>query len=204
MTAAVSSILAVTNLREFFHERMQVALTRRNVRVAEHTEHYIVNVLASSGHVESAGAASQLGRPLALLLAEACEAATAQERDGRLQRLGDAALFTAGLFSRSFERKLVDVDYHIAMGARAYSTLSQTHAGGASRRAALVSVFGELAEKFQRVVDVLNDIAEASHPPTQQDLMRQYEIYLKTGSPRALEILQQLGVQPTQMAGTRQ
>jgi len=36
----------------------------------------------------------------------------------RLQRLGDVSLFIAGFFARSFARKLIDIDYHIAMGQR--------------------------------------------------------------------------------------
>ena len=42
------------------------------------------------------------------------------------QRLGDVSLFIAGFFARSFARKLIDVDYHIAMGGNAYSSLADT------------------------------------------------------------------------------
>ena len=49
------------------------------------------------------------------------------------------------------------------------------HAGeGAS------AVFGELAAKFQRFVDAVNDVSEMSHQHDQRDESRQYEIWLKT------------------------
>ena len=63
------------------------------------------------------------------MLSDALEAPTAQERERGLQRLGDVSLFMAGFFAHSFARKLIDIDYHIAMGGRAYGTL----AGGLAR-----------------------------------------------------------------------
>jgi hypothetical protein len=57
-------------------------------------------------------------------------------------------------------------------------------------------VFAELADKFQRLVDTLNDVSEMAHRHDEQDVLRQYEIWLKTGSPRAYGILRGLGVEP--------
>jgi hypothetical protein len=109
--------------------------------------------------------------------------------------MGDVSLFMAGFFAHSFARKLVDVDYHIAMGGRAYSCLSDSMRGRA-RGGVLAAVFAELAAKFQRLVDVLNDVAEMARPSTDQDVLRLYEIWLKTGSPRAQTLLSQMGVVP--------
>ena len=57
-------------------------------------------------------------------------------------------------------------------------------------------MFRELAAKFQRMVDALNELAETSYEHSDRDVMRLYEIYLKTGSPRARNLLLRLGVQP--------
>ncbi len=65
-------------------------------------------------------------RPLAHMLADALEAPSASARQRGLQRLGDVSLFIAGFFARSFARKLIDIDYHIAMGGNAYSSLADT------------------------------------------------------------------------------
>ena len=51
-------------------------------------------------------------------------APTVAERERGLQRLGDVSLFVAGFFAHSFARKLIDIDYHIAMGGQAYGTLA--------------------------------------------------------------------------------
>ncbi|MBV8740465.1 MAG: hypothetical protein JOZ12_01705, partial [Sinobacteraceae bacterium] len=125
---------------------------------------------------------------------------SAGDRNRGLQRLGDVSLFIAGFFARSFARKLIDVDYHIAMGGRAYATLGETLSRGRSR--VLGNVFAELAQKFQPMVDALNAVSESSYTHTDKDILRLYEIWLKTGSRRCYDILKRLGVEPTAAGGT--
>ncbi|HEU4487227.1 MAG TPA: hypothetical protein VFR96_17215 [Povalibacter sp.] len=196
------SLVAVTNLREFFHDSMQTALRQQHVAVDDHTEHYVVNVLTTFARSEELYERTPEGvrlRPLAHMLAEASEAKSPQQRDGALRRLGDVSLFIAGFFAQSFARKLVDVDYHIAMGGRAYGTLAE-NMRSTMRGQAVATVFLELAQKFQRLVDVLNDVAEMSYTHSDKDILRQYEIWMKTGSPRAYGILKRLGVEPVPVA----
>jgi hypothetical protein len=192
------SLVAVANLREFFHESMQSALRKQNVAVDDHTEHYVVNVLTVFARSEQLYEATPEGvrlKPLAHMLAEASAAATPQQRDAALRRLGDVSLFIAGFFAHSFARKLVDVDYHIAMGGRAYGALAES-TRGTLRGQAFSAVFLELAQKFQRLVDVLNEVAETAYTHSDKDILRLYELWLKTGSPRAYSILRKLGVAP--------
>jgi len=110
-------------------------------------------------------------------------------------RLGDVSLFVAGFLSYGFARRLVDIDYHIAMGGRAYGTLADTCVHGPRGRA-LSGVFAELAAKFQRLVDALNDVSEMSWRNSDRDTLRLYEVWLKTGSPRAHALLRDKGVGP--------
>jgi hypothetical protein len=193
-----SSTIAVMDLREFFHDSVQNALRHQHVAVEDQTEHYLVNVLTtfarSDAFYEQTNTGTQL-KPLALMLAEAADAPSAEQQRQLLQRMGDVSLFMAGFFAHSFARKLVDIDYHVAMGGRAYSCLAESMRGR-MRSAALAAVFAELAAKFQRLVDVLNDVADMARPTTDRDLLRLYEIWLKTGSPRARKLLGELGVVP--------
>jgi hypothetical protein len=191
----------VRNLREFFRDSVHAALERQNVGVEDHTEHYVVNLLTMFARSEALFEATADGprlKPLAMMLADAGSAASREERWRALQRVGDVSLFVAGFFAQSFARRLVDVDYHVAMGGHAYGTLADTCGSGARGRA-LASVFAELAEKFQRLVDALNDVSEMAHRHDQRDVLRQYELWLKTGSPRARAILAKLGVDPVRV-----
>jgi hypothetical protein len=195
---ATKPLVAVTNLREFFHDSVQTALRKQRVDVDDHTEHYVVNVLTMFARSEELYESTPEGvriKPLARMLADASEASSAQQRDETLRRLGDVSLFVAGFFAQSFARKLIDIDYHIAMGGRAYGTLAD-NLRGSIRGQAFATVFLELAQKFQRLVDVLNEVAEMAHTHTDKDILRLYEIWMKTGSPRAFAILQRLGVAP--------
>ena len=195
---AIKPLVAVTNLREFFHDSVQTALRKQHVAVDDHTEHYVVNVLTmfarSDELYEQTSEGTRL-KPLAHMLAAAAEAPTPQLRDQALRRLGDVSLFIAGFFAQSFARKLVDIDYHIAMGGRAYGTLAETMRN-TMRGQAYAAVFLELAQKFQRLVDVLNDVAEMAYEHSDKDILRLYEIWMKTGSPRAFSLLRRLGVEP--------
>src|ERR1043165_172955 len=191
---ATKPLVAVTNLREFFHDSVQAALRKQRVDVDDHTEHYVVNILTMFARSEELYESTPEGirlKPLAHMLAEASEASSPQQRDDSLRRLGDVSLFIAGFFAQSFARKLIDIDYHIAMGGRAYGTLAD-NLRGSMRGQAFAAVFLELAQKFQRLVDVLNEGAEMAHTHTAKDILRLYEIWIKTGSPRAFAILQRL------------
>lgn len=192
------SLVAVANLREFFHDSVQTALRKQRVDVDDHTEHYVVNVLTMFARSEQLYDNTPEGvrlRPLAHMLADAAEASSPQQRDDALRRLGDVSLFIAGFFAQSFARKLIDIDYHIAMGGRAYGTLAE-NLRGTLRGQAVATVFLELAQKFQRLVDVLNEVAEMAYTHSDKDILRLYEIWLKTGSPRAYAILRRIGVAP--------
>jgi hypothetical protein len=201
MPDASTKVLAVANLREFFKDELHGALAKQRLEVEDQTEHYVVNVLTLFARSEALYERTPDGtrlKPLVVMLSEALEAPTSEDRNRGLQRLGDVSLFIAGFFSRGFARKLIDIDYHIAMGGRAYGTLADTLARGRGR--VLGQVFAELAEKFQPMVDALNEISETSHTHSDEDILRLYEIWLKTGSRRSYEILKKLGVDPTASA----
>jgi hypothetical protein len=199
----MSRVVPVANLREFFKDTLHGALVKQHVAVEDQTEHYVVNLLTlfarSEALYESTPEGTRL-KPLAVMLGEALEAPRAAERQRALQRLGDVSLFIAGFFAGSFAAKLIDIDYHIAMGGQAYGTLAQTVAGARGR--ALAAVFAELSHKFQPMVDALNEVSETSYAHSARDILRLYEIWLKTGSARCHALLERLGVHPTRAGAT--
>ena len=81
------------------------------------------------------------------------------------------------------------------MGGNAYGSLSE-EIRGTFRGRALASVYKELARKFQIVVDVLNEVRDSARQSSDIDLLRTYEVWLRTGSKRAAELLKQNGVIP--------
>lgn len=200
---ASKRVLPVTNLREFFKDALHGALEKRHLAVEDQTEHYVVNLLTLFSRSEELYETTTEGRrlkPLVVMLSEALEARSEGDRNRGLQRLGDVSLFVAGFFAQSFARKLIDIDYHIAMGGRAYGALAEAMSRGKGR--VLGQVFGELASNFQPMVDALNEVSETSYRHSDKDILRLYEVWLKTGSKRCYEILKRLGVEPTPAGGT--
>jgi hypothetical protein len=189
------TIQPVASLKEFFRDALHDALSHQHVAVEGETEHYVVNVLTlfsdadalyerHSQHKETRPIDSRTRlKPLAMMLGEALEAPTREARFRGLQRLGDVSLFIAGFFSAGFARKLVDVDYHIAMGGHAYSALAESCPPARART--MRQVFAELAAKFQPMVDALNEISETAYQHSDQDRLRLYELWVKTGSERS-------------------
>ena len=162
--------LDARSLREFFRDSVHDALERQHVGVDTHTEHYVVNLLTMFSRSEALFEQTPEGvrlRPLALMLAEAAAATSAEQRSRTLQRLGDVSLFVAGFFAHSFARRLVDIDYHIAMGGRAYGSLAGS-CGHGSRARALAAVFAELAAEVpaagRRAQRGQRDVAHAQRP----------------------------------------
>ncbi len=200
-----SSLVTSTNVFEYFHAQVETTLHNQRVQVADHTATYLVNLLAGFADPRKLFSTTPEGLDLKLLAfqyADAVNAEGAQQRNYALKRLGDMALFIAGVFSGSLNRKLVDVDYYIAMGCAGYREL---HHYLSARLAGAHSVdpFGELAAKFGALVDVLAEIADESHLGSNNDILRLYEIWLRTGSPHALKKLQRLGLQPSVASTSR-
>jgi hypothetical protein len=197
------SLVAVSSLREFFRDAFHAATERQKLEIEEQSEQYVVNLLTMFSRADALYEKTPEGlriRPLAHMLAEALDAPSAAARQRALQRLGDVSLFIAGFFARSFARKLIDIDYHIAMGGNAYGSLADSMQRSASGRA-IGAIYAELAQKFQRLVDALNEVSEMSYVHSDADILRLYEIWMKTGSARAHELLNRLGVRPVRQGG---
>ena len=204
-TMSPGSLVAVSSLREFFRDAFHAASEHQRLEIDEQAEQYVVNLLTSFSRAEALYERTPEGlriKPLAHMLNDALEAPTAHARQRSLQRLGDVSLFIAGFFARSFARRLVDIDYHIAMGGNAYSSLADTMQRSTSGRG-IAAIYAQLAQKFQRLVDALNEVSDMSYQYTDADILRLYEIWMKTGSARAHGLLNKLGVQPVKQGATR-
>jgi len=197
------TLVAVSSLREFFRDAFHEASEHQHLDIDEQAEQYVVNLLTMFSRADALYEKTPEGlriKPLAHMLAEALEAPSASGRQRALQRLGDVSLFIAGFFARSFARKMIDIDYHIAMGGNAYSSLADTMQRTPAGRT-IAGTYAQLAQKFQPLVDALNEVSEMSYVHTDADILRLYEIWMKTGSRRAHGLLSRLGVQPVKQRG---
>jgi len=173
---------------EFFKELVDGALAHQRLAANELTAFYVVQLLASFVERPSAGGEDEHA-PLALRLGQALEAGGMRQRT-TLKHIGDMSLFVSGFFSDSPNRKVVDVDYYVSIGGCAYNALSRFETDTFS------PVFAELAEKFVGFVDVLSEVSARTSCSSNGDVLRLYEKWLKTGSPRSGQLLIERGVVP--------
>ena len=179
---------------EYFKELVESSLSRQHVQAGDLTAYYLVNLLCQYVRLDATFHAEH-GEPLAVRLARALQTAGIEQRT-RLRSLGDFSLFTAGFFSDSFRRRHVDVDYYVSMGEYAYGSLSRAED-------ALREVFEELARKFVGFSDVLADISDRHGLTSNNDVLRLYEKWLRTGSGRDSQRLIERGILPNSSVGKR-
>ncbi len=194
MADEANPILSSESVRDFFRDLLSSAIANQRAQVQPATEIYLINLLAEYLASEALYVREEDGslgqKPLAFLLKEALEE-PGPGRVHKLRKLGDTSLFVSGFFPESFARRsnLVDVDYYIAMGGRAYDAVG-AHAARHGER----TLWDELSEKFALLVDLLNEVSERTVASTNAGLMRLYERWVKTGSSRLQGLLQKQGV----------
>jgi hypothetical protein len=189
-TAMPEPLLRPESPTEFFRDRVEAAMRRQRVEVGELTSFYVVNLLAGFVHQR----ASRGDEALGIRFIRALQSGGAAQRKD-LRHVGDTSLFISGFFSDSLNRRLIDIDYYIQLGERAYGSLAQTGD-------AFGDVFDELSTKFPALVDVLTEVSEQSALTTNADLLREYERWVLTRSKRSGAKLASRGILPV-APGTR-
>ena len=182
---------------EYFKGLVEEALERQRLRATELTSYYLVDLLCRFMRPDRRiPFYDDTSEPLALRLAKALESGGMEQR-ARLRNLGDFSLFTSGFFSDSLRRRVVDVDYYVSMGEYAYGSLSRRD------KDAFGQVFSELSRRFVAYMDVLADVSERTGATRGTDVLRLYERWLRTGSPRDGQRLADHGLPPNSSIGNK-
>lgn len=181
---------------EYFAGMVDGAVDELKVEASDHAKFYLVRLLNHFLYSENLFEKNNEGRisekqPLALLLGEAIESQDPAVKGRKLQELGDFSLYVAGFFSESLTRKLVDIDYYIGMGSRAYIELSHL-----AIRQSNPDLYEELGIKFSAFVDVLGQVSDETKAQTSNpgSILRIYDLWQRTGSKRLEKKLIELGI----------
>jgi hypothetical protein len=182
---------------EYFKGLIESALSRQHLRATELTSYYLVDLLCRFMRPDQRMPFNDdPDQPLALRLSRALESGGMEQR-ARLRNLGDFSLFMSGFFSDSFRRRSVDVDYYVSMGEYAYASLSRRE------QDAFGEVFADLSRKFVPYTDILADVSERTGYTSSLDVLRLYEKWLRTGSPRDGQRLADRGLAPNASIGMK-
>jgi hypothetical protein len=194
MNAPAKGIVINGSVAGYFKEQLDGLCKTRRVDLSDGAGFYVVNLLSDFAQADKLFLPSEDARsrelvPLAELLARASDA-VGDERVKLLKHLADSSLYIGGFFQESLENRNVDLGYYVSMGGGAYSELS-----GTARRDQ-GPVYRELAEKFEKLVDMLAEMAMLNVGLAQsaRSILRAYEKWMHTGSARLGAALRRQGV----------
>lgn len=179
---------------QHFTEVLQEACKERKVKPFPLLETYLVHLLKhylDSKNLFTPFQQDGLEKPpqtLAEMYLVAMNSEAPKNREV-MKILADRTLYMSGFFGDSLHRKIVDVDYYTDIGSAAYSNLAVW-----TKEDTVATIYKTISARFVDYVDVLNYISEKSSVQTDQNVLRLYERYIKTGSELAREKLTELGI----------
>ncbi len=187
---------------DYFRELVTKALENQRLSTFPEAEFYLVNLLNQfmtadrlywRGPKGAVPKGAVKDESLVAMLKKALEQPEPQAQSALFRHMGDVSLYVAGFFQDSLNRKLVDVDYYIDMGGTAYRQVAAR-----SDEEILKTLYGELAEKFGSFVDILAEVSDQTAHRSERDLLRTYELWVRTRSERAAKALQEAGILPNE------
>lgn len=114
-----------------------------------------------------------------------------------LKAVGDLCLIYSGFFPDKLNRKLVDIDYFIKLGQlsflalyRIYSTMNSV--------SDLKNLYLEVSKEFLKIVTVMLEIARKFKLLNEDNLLKVYERWQKTGISVLYNILRERNIIPVQ------
>lgn len=190
-----SSLSLLVSSEEYFTEMVSLALVERKVEAPAPVKNYLVNLLQfylDTKNLFDEESIDETGKKKPQTLAELFLVAHQSEYSLKvelLKKLADRALYISGFFSDSLQRKIVDVDYYVDMGGSAYASLA--HCTKEDSRAHIYHIF---SKRFSDFVDVLSVLSQKSQLQSNQNILRLYDRYHKTGSELDREKLIEMGL----------
>ena len=96
-----------------------------------------------------------------------------------LQEVGDKCLLFSGLFPDMADKRMVKVSYFVNLGQSSYANLSKSSN----------DLYGLLANQFVSLMDILQSMRQYSEQHPDLLPIQAYDLWMETGSKRALSIL---------------
>ena len=191
-----TSIVEGSHIQEFFMQEIKKASVHIGIRLSDLIEFYIVSLLTNFEKTESLFIHREdhfEEEPLALMLARAIDGDIATQIK-ELKKIGDTALYTTGFFSEHIVNKAVKLSYYVDMGSNAYSLLSEKFAGNKT----FEELYNDLASQFVDIAHIIGEISIPENVASNIDLLKLYELYLRSGDEKLRTILLKEGIITTE------
>lgn len=188
------SLQLVLSPRQHFEELIEAGFSRLKIQAYPSVRTYLVDMMEFYLDTRNLfpEPRDETGQPRPTTMAEIwlqADSLAPAERIESLKQLADRALYVSGFFSDSLHRKIVDIDYYADMGGAAYARLASCVSQDTSAQ-----VFRTFSNRFAEFADVLAFASQKSMVQTDEDVLRLYDRYLRTGSEIARDRLSEIGV----------
>ena len=184
----------IHELDGFLYDQVAAAEKKLRIDLSPHSKIYILDLLKRLARSDDLFAGLESDRPLAAIMLEAMHK-NIFERIRDLRLIGDLSLVFSGLYPEHLTRRLVDVDYFIALGRRSYGLLSETCREYRSRRE-LAVLYLQLVSEFVCLTGILTEMAGSMRFLDEQDAGKAARRWRHTRVRKYLEILTRHKVVP--------
>ncbi len=179
---------------QHFTEVLQEACKKRKIKSFPLMETYLVHLLKhylNSKNLFTPFQNDSTEKPPDTLAEMYLSAMNAEPPKNReiMKILADRTLYLSGFFGDSLHKKTIDIDYYADIGSAAYQNLATW-----TKEDTVAAIYKTFASRFFDYVEVLSYISEKSSIQTDQNVLRLYERYIKTGSEQAREKLSSMGI----------
>lgn len=185
---AAPPVVAEPDLFQFFLGRVETAVAHQRAEVSPNAVYYLSQLLAEQGRAEEGEGTTTL-----VELRQRAATAPPAEAVNAWKKIGDHSLLVTGYFREQIAGRRLSASYYTAMGRAAYDVLSRLLHGP---KGGFGEVFGELAGRWDSCTEVIGEVRDEARARRDTDIVRLYEEWLATGSPRVAERLRELGVIP--------
>jgi hypothetical protein len=168
--AAMSSIVIEPTSTAQWQCLVSEAEAAADLRLDETLESYLVFTL-----MRFTQRPELLGSVMALEFLDGLNQAGHQQHE-QLRDVGDKCLLVSGLFPHNARRRLVSIGYFVNLGRSAYQQLHDK----------LHNFYGQLAEDFVPMMDVLHAVREMNKTAQRLDLLDAFQLWEESGSRHAL------------------
>lgn len=189
------TVSILVSSRDFFGDVVDEAFKQRKIKTFPFAQQYLIGLLENYMTTDKLyDEPTPDGKKSRKTLAEMFLTATNAENAVRidlLKRLGDSSLYVSGFFGESLQSKIVDIDYYAEMGGLAYGSLANSVKEDTYRM-----VYQEFSNRFMEFVDILTVVSQKMMVQSDENLLRLYDKYIRTGSELAKDVLIEKGINP--------
>lgn len=176
-------ITLIKSSEEYFLSELELAECKLSYKLNDELKIYLLGLLNSKLLQDNE---IDLAKPLAISFLEAFNE-NQNQCIRKLKSVGDHALYIAGYFAESLNKKIIDVDYYNSLGKKAYAEIYNILGDNGQ-------VYYSLYNDYNKLLELLTAISFNTMQTGTKNLIKLYDRWLITGSNILEKKLNEMGI----------